>query len=244
MGEVTNISVITTGKAEKKGVVGPQLYADYAVLDGDLTVSLPPNVTAATGIDAMVHAIEAYTSKHQKNVLSDLLAREALRLLAANIRLVCQDGSNREARGRMLLGSLYAGMAFANSPCAGVHALAYPLGSHFKIPHGLPNSLMLPRVVRFNGELQEARDFYRELTPLMFPLESSTKGNSFSVLADSCAQLSRDLNIPTCLSDVGIKNTETELLANEAMKVTRLLQNNMREINLDDAFNLYTSAWK
>lgn len=85
--EVTNISVITTGHAEKKGVVGPQLYADYAVLDGDLTLSLPPSVTAATGIDAMVHAIEAFTSKHLKNVLSDLLAVEALRLLSSNIRL-------------------------------------------------------------------------------------------------------------------------------------------------------------
>ena len=166
--EVTNISVITTGQAEKKGVVGPQLYADYAVLDGDLTLSLPPSVTAATGenkvlattsdqfalcpgIDAMVHAIEAYTSRHLKNVLSDTMAREALKLLSANIRcdiisddnwvtshlshcrLVCKDGADREARGRMLLGSLYAGIAFANSPCAGVHALAYPLGSHFKV---------------------------------------------------------------------------------------------------------------
>jgi len=203
--EVTDISVITTGHAEKKGVVGPQLFADYAVLDGDLTLSLPPAVTAATGVDAMVHAIEAFTSKHKKNVLSDVLAKEALKLLTSNIRQACEDGGDREARGNMLRGSLYAGMAFANSPCAGIHALAYPLGSHFKIPHGLANSLMLPHVVRFNGELQEARDFYRELTPLMFPLESSTKGNSFSVLADSCAQLSRDLNISTCLSDVGIK---------------------------------------
>ena len=84
--EVTNVSVITTGEAQKKGVVGAQLYADYAVLDGDLTLSLPPAITAATGIDAMVHAIEAYTSKHLKNVLSDILALEALKLLSSNIR--------------------------------------------------------------------------------------------------------------------------------------------------------------
>jgi len=240
--EVTNISVITTGQAEKKGVVGPQLYADYAVLDGDMTLTLPPSVTAATGIDAMVHAIEAYTSKHKKNVLSDVLAREALRLLSANIRQVCKDGNDRESRGRMLLGSLYAGMAFANSPCAGVHALAYPLGSHFHIAHGLANSLMLPHILRFTGENEEASKLYKELTPIMFPLLTSTKGDSVSVLADGCSQLAQDLSLPTSLQDVGIKEHDTELLAGEAMKVTRLLQNNMRDICLDDAYQLYNKA--
>jgi alcohol dehydrogenase class IV len=142
--EVTPISIVTTGESSKKGVVMPQLLPDWAVLDGDLTLSVPPHVTAATGIDAMVHAIEAYTCRTKKNPLSDLYAREALRLLGGNIRAVCEDGSNSGARSDMLLGSMYAGMAFANSPVGAVHALAYPIGSLFHVPHGLSNSLMLP----------------------------------------------------------------------------------------------------
>merc|ERR1712156_1174392 len=165
--EVTNISVITTGQAEKKGVGSAQLYADYAVLDGDLTTTIPPKTTAATGIDAMVHAIEAFTSKHKKNVLSDVLAKEALSLLGSNIKRACVDGNDREARMAMLLGSLYAGMAFSNSPCAAVHALAYPIGSHFHVPHGLSNSLMLPHVLRFTGEDPSAQH----------PNQSDTGGN-------------------------------------------------------------------
>jgi len=242
--EVTNISVITTGVAEKKGVVGPQLYADYAVLDGDLTLTVPPKVTAATGIDAMVHAIEAYTSKIKKNVLSDVLAKEALRLLASNIKRVCEDGNDREARGSMLLGSLYAGMAFANAPCAACHALAYPIGSHFHVPHGLSNSLMLPHILRFTGENPTASQLYRDLTPIIFPTLSSVRGDGVSVLADGYAQLASDLAIPTCLEDVGIKEKDIELLATEASKIERLLQNNMREVTLQDAFDLYSKALK
>lgn len=143
--EVTAISIVTTGECEKKGIVSPVLLPDWAVLDGELTTSLPSGVSAATGIDAMVHAIEAYTSKIRKNPLSDLLAMEALRLLGRNIRDVCSETGavNAQARGEMLLGSLYAGMAFANAPVAAVHALAYPIGSLFHVPHGVSNVLML-----------------------------------------------------------------------------------------------------
>lgn len=143
--EVTPISIVTTGKSEKKGIVSPVLLPDWAVLDGLLTASLPRHVTAATGIDAMVHAIEAYTSKVKKNPFSDLLAKEALRLLGGNIREVCssEGASNGHARGEMLLGSMYAGMAFANAPVGAVHALAYPIGSLFHVSHGVSNVLML-----------------------------------------------------------------------------------------------------
>jgi alcohol dehydrogenase len=142
--EVTPISIVTTGDNEKKGVVSSKLLPDWAVLDGNLTLTVPPLISAATGIDAMVHAIEAYTSKIKKNSLSDMFAIQALKLLGSNIRIVCSDGSNSVARGNMLLGSMYAGMAFANSPVGAVHVLAYPIGSHFHVSHGLSNSLMLP----------------------------------------------------------------------------------------------------
>jgi alcohol dehydrogenase class IV len=144
--EVTPISIVTTGASEKKGIVSTQLLPDWAVLDGELTLSLPVPITAATGIDAMVHAIEAYTTRLKKNPLSDILAKEALTLLGSNIRKVCSPVGSQDphARGAMLLGSMYAGMAFANAPVGAVHALAYPIGTHFHIPHGLSNSLMLP----------------------------------------------------------------------------------------------------
>jgi alcohol dehydrogenase class IV len=120
------------------------LLPDVALLDGRMTLTVPPHVTAATGIDAMVHALEAFTSRTRKNGLSDVLALDALRLLSANIRTAFADGGNEEARANMLLGSMYAGMAFANSPVAAVHALAYPIGARFHVAHGLSNSLMLP----------------------------------------------------------------------------------------------------
>ena len=165
--EVTPISIVTTGASEKKGVVAPQLLPDWAILDAELTVGLPAAVTAATGIDAMVHAIEAYTSKHKKNVVSDCLAREALRLLGANIRKACVTPQDRDARSDMLLGSMLAGMAFANAPVAAVHALAYPLGGHFHVPHGLSNALVLPYVLEFN--MPEAEVALRRARPDRLP---------------------------------------------------------------------------
>jgi alcohol dehydrogenase class IV len=164
---VTPIAIVTTPTTEKKGVVAPRLLPDWAILDPELTLGLPAHVTAATGIDAMVHAIEAYTSKHRKNPMSDQLARQALALLSANVRAVCADGSNLEARSQMLLGSMLAGMAFANSPVAAVHALAYPIGAIFHVPHGLSNALVLTQVLRFN--LPEAEGLYAELAPIVDP---------------------------------------------------------------------------
>ena len=141
-----------------------------------------------------------------------------------------------------MLGSLLAGLAFTNSPCAGVHAMAYPLGSHHGVPHGLANSLMLPHVLRFTGEDSQAASLYRQLTPVIFPSLASTRGSSVSVLAEGYQQLASDLKIPTCLADLNIAQSDLELLASEAVKVTRLMQNNMREITREDALSLYTSA--
>ena len=134
-------------------------------------MGFPPHVTAATGIDAMVHAIEAYTSKVKKNPMSDQLARQALALLSANVRRVCKDGSDLEARSQMLLGSMLAGMAFANAPVAAVHALAYPIGAIFHVPHGLSNALVLPHVLRFN--LPAAEALYAELAEIVTKTEAA-----------------------------------------------------------------------
>src|SRR5919206_2810853 len=165
--EVTPIAIVTTPTTEKKGVVSARLLPDWAILDPELTLGLPAHVTAATGIDAMVHAIEAYTSRHKKNPISDQLAKQALALLSANIRTACRNGSDVEARSNMLLGSMLAGMAFANAPVAAVHALAYPIGAIFHVPHGLSNALVLIGVMRFN--LSHAETLYAELAPILDP---------------------------------------------------------------------------
>ncbi|MBV1900452.1 MAG: iron-containing alcohol dehydrogenase, partial [Kordiimonadaceae bacterium] len=156
--EVTNVAILTTGKTEKQGIVANALYADRVLLDASLTLGLPKMITAATGIDAMVHAIEAYTSLPQKNPLSDTLALAALAKLQGAIERVCTDGSDEEARNDMLIGSMLAGQAFSNAPCAAVHALAYPLGGFFHVPHGLANALVVVEVMQYN--LPKAEKYY------------------------------------------------------------------------------------
>lgn len=240
--EVTPISIVTTGAAEKKGVVSRQLLPDWAVLDADLTLGLPAHVTAATGIDAMVHAIEAYTSKIRKNPISDCLAREALALIAANIRTACTNGSDRNARNNMLLGSMLAGMAFANAPVAAVHALAYPLGGHFHIPHGHCNALVLPHVLEFN--CAAADDAYAELAPIVFPaLADRPREKRAAGLVAGFARLGEELGLETRLSNLGITRRDLPKLAEDAMKQTRLLVNNPRPVTFEAALTIYEAAY-
>lgn len=241
--EVTPVAILTTGAAEKKGVVSPVLLPDLALLDAELTLGLPPQVTAATGIDAMVHAIEAYSSASpNNNPLSRSLAREALRLLGASIRTAVFDGRDRQARGAMLIGAMLAGQAFANSPVAAVHALAYPVGSHYHVPHGLSNALVLPHVLRFN--LEAASGAYGEIAACAFPdlaaLPAPARGEAF---IERLAALTAELGLPVRLRDVGIGANALAMLAAEAMKQTRLLVNNPREMTEAAALEIYRAAW-
>jgi alcohol dehydrogenase class IV len=235
--EVTPIAIVTTGEAEKKGVVSPILLPDLAILDPDLTLGLPAAVTAATGVDAMVHAIEAFTSASaNNNPVSRCLAREALALLGRHIERAVSHGSDQEARGAMLLGSMLAGQAFANSPVAAVHALAYPVGGIFHVPHGLSNALVLPHVLAFNAPA--AARAYAELAPIIFP--DLAPGIS---LADAFRALSLRLGLPQRLRDVGIPRDAIPRLGEDAMKQTRLLVNNPRPLALADALAIYEAAW-
>lgn len=239
--EVTPISIVTTPTSEKKGVVSPKLLPDWAVLDAELTLGLPAAVTAATGIDAMVHAIEAYTSRHRKNVMSDQFARQALSLLAANIRTACHHGGNIEARAQMLLGSMLAGMAFANAPVAAVHALAYPIGALFHVPHGLSNALVLMGVMRFN--LSHAEPLYAELAPLLDPAAAGLPpAEAAARFVASLAAICRDCGVPASLAAVGVAEADLDRLATDAMKQTRLLVNNPREVTYADAHAIYAQA--
>jgi alcohol dehydrogenase class IV len=239
--EVTNISIITTGETTKMGVVSRQLYADFVLLDAALTVGLPAVHTAATGIDAMVHAIEAYTSKSRKNPLSDALAREALRLLSANLLAACKDGSNREAREKMLLGAMLAGQAFANSPVAAVHALAYPLGGHYHLPHGLTNALMLGPVLRYNAKV--AAPLYAELADVVSAPGAGDAEARSGHFVDYMQKLMDESGAPRRLRDVGVTDNSLAMLAHDAMKQTRLLVNNPVEVAEENALELYREAF-
>lgn len=241
--EVTPISILTTGTAEKKGISTPLILPDIALLDCDLTLGLPPAVTAATGVDAMVHAIEAYTSKNaNNNPISRMLALQALDLLGANIREAVFNGSNQEARANMLLGSMLAGQAFANSPVAAVHALAYPVGSLFKVPHGLSNALVLSEVMRFNAAKCSVQ--YAELAPHIFPEINMDRDSQAiaSDLIDRLAALNVELGLATGLRSVGISEKDIAKLASDAMNQDRLLVNNPREMSEEDARNIYQAS--
>ncbi|NWL81157.1 alcohol dehydrogenase [Pseudomonas taiwanensis] len=235
--EVTAVSVVTTGAGEKNVVISPLLLPDLAVLDAELTLGLPAAVTAATGIDAMVHAIESYTSRHLKNPISDCLAREALRLLATNVHEACRNGANLEARENMLLGACLAGMAFANAPVAAVHALAYPLGARFHIPHGLSNSLVLEPVIRFN--LGAAAPLYAELADIVLPGLGGDTSAKANALADYLGGLAGELSLPTRLRELGIGQADIDDLTRDATRQTRLLGNNPRELGIDDIRAIY-----
>ncbi|WP_299080797.1 iron-containing alcohol dehydrogenase [uncultured Paraglaciecola sp.] len=242
--EVTPISIVTTGESIKMGIVSPVLLPDIALLDATLTLNLPAHITAATGIDAMVHAIEAYTSRIKKNIYSDMLAIQALKLMSNSIQTAVHQGQDLDARSNMMLGATLAGQAFANAPVAGVHALAYPLGGQYHIPHGLSNSLVLPHVLRFN--IPAAASLYAELADIIIPETCShldldeTKAEAFVQYLE---YLIDDLGLPNTLASVDIKESGLVALAKDALKQQRLLINNPRPMDEADILAIYQAAY-
>ena len=241
--EATMVSIITTGRTTKAGAVSRVLLADKIILDPLLTLGLPSSITAATGVDAMVHAIEAFTSKRLKNPISNMLALEALKLMSKNIEMAVTDGQNINARSAMLIGAMKAGQAFANAPVAAVHALAYPLGGNYHIPHGLTNSLVLPHVMRFN--MDDASKLYSELAHVvLFDQEvPQDEKQASEMLVSYFENLPKRLGLQTTLREMNIPFEDLPRLAEEAMLQQRLLINNPRELNLENALEIYKQAY-
>jgi alcohol dehydrogenase len=246
--EATNVAIITTGEFTKAGIVSERLFADAIFLDPLLTLGLPPQVTAATGIDAMVHAIEAFTSNRLKNPISDMLALKALALMSSSIRSAVHNGADVAARSDMLLGAMMAGQAFANAPVGAVHALAYPLGGIHHIPHGLSNSLVLPHVLRFNAI--NANHLYSDiLSVISFEngLDSKRRtvldANAAHKLSDYFLLLASELGLQTKLREFDIGLSDLPQLAKNAMFQERLLINNPRELSYDQALVIYQQAY-
>ncbi|MHA3892816.1 iron-containing alcohol dehydrogenase [Acinetobacter sp. GXMZU3951] len=239
--EVTPISIVTTGETTKMGIVSPVLYADIAILDATFTQNLPIHITAATGIDAMVHAIEAYTSKIKKNPYADMLAKQALRLLNQNLKLVLEDGSNLQARQAMLTGSMFAGQAFANAPVGAVHALAYPLGGHFHISHGHSNALVLTEVLKFNAP--QAKHLYAELMTWIDPYSTGCTDGLCDLFIDHMQNHLDRSGLCLKLNQLNVPAHSLTQLAQDAMLQTRLLQNNPRHLHLEDAEQIYQAIY-
>ena len=239
--EVTPISIVTTGETTKTGIVAPILFADIAILDATFTQNLPAQITAATGIDAMVHAIEAYTSKHKKNPYSDMLAKQALRLLNANLQRVLQNGHDLDARQNMLVGSMLAGQAFANAPVAAVHALAYPLGGHFHLSHGHSNALVLTEVLKFNAPV--AKQLYAELMTWLDPRSKGCHDGLTDLFIDHFNNHLMQSGLTLKLNQLNVPEHMLQVMAEDAMQQSRLLQNNPRELKVEDAFQIYQAIY-
>jgi alcohol dehydrogenase class IV len=241
--EVTSVAILSD-EAEhlKKGVVSRYLFPSLALLDPVLTLGLPPAVTSFTGMDAMIHAMEAFTSVNASS-FTDLLAFRAIELTSGNLLTAYAHGEDLDARSKMMEGSLLAGMAFANAGVTAVHAFAYPIGGEFHhICHGLSNSIMLPHVFRFNmlGNLPK---FARISQAMGLPTDGMTNRQAVEEILKFIQELMRDLNIPTRLRDLQVPEAAIPGMAEGVLKVTRLLANNPRKVSREDAERIYREAW-
>jgi alcohol dehydrogenase class IV len=240
--EVTNIAVFGDPEKELKlGMVSAYLLARLALVDPALTYGCPPGVTAASGIDSLVHAIECYTSI-KANSFSDALALQAMRLIAGSLRAAVSNGSDKEARNQMAEGALLAGIAFGNAGVAAVHALAYPLGARFHVSHGVANGLLLSYVMECNlpanfPKYAVIARMLGEKTEGLSPQEAAERG------LKAVRAMATDIGIPSHLRDLGVSEEALEGMAVATMDVTRLLANNPKELTLDDVRRIWRNAW-
>ena len=238
--EATPNSIILVPEDELKvGIVSPLLMPDIVILDPLLTLTLPAGVTASTGMDALTHAIECYCSK-KRTPFSDLFGLEAIRLIAGSLRRAFDNGRDVEARADMLLGAYYGGACIATSSTTAVHALAYPLGGKYRVPHGLSNAMLLPTVMEFNIEGSETRfaAMARAMGLDVAGLSERAAGERFIA---ALHQLNADLGIKSDLKAVGVTEADLDGLVDGAAKVTRLLDNNPRPMTRADMRAIYQS---
>ena len=236
-----NAILVDDADGQKKGIISPFLLPDVVYVDPLLTMSVPPDITAATGLDALTHCLEAYTNKFAQPFI-DLYAFEGMRLIAANLVKAVRHGADEEARSQVAMGSLLGGFCLGPVNTAAVHALSYPLGSSFHLPHGLSNALLLPYVMEFN--LSAAPGRYAGVAQALGctcekdEIATARKG------VEKIRSLIRECGLPATLKEVGVPYAAIETMAADAMKITRLLKNNPRPVTLQDAINIYKSAYE
>lgn len=225
---------------QKKGIISPYLVPDVVLVDPMLTISVPAAITAATGLDALTHCLEAYTNKFAQPFI-DMYAFEGMRLIAANIVQAVTDGNDTIAREQVAMGSLLGGFCLGPVNTAGVHALSYPLGSTFHLAHGLSNALLLPYVMKFNIPAAPAKYAKVALAlgvePQATDLQTAEKGvEKIKMLIKACG-------VPARLRDVGIPESAIGKMAEDTLKITRLLKNNPRPVTYQDAVDIYKDAY-
>ena len=224
----------------KKGIVSPYLIADAAYVDPKLTWTVPAKVTADTGMDALTHCIEAYTNKFAHPSV-DIYALQGIRLIAANLERAVRNGKDVEAREALAFGSLYGGLCLGPVNTAAVHALSYPLGGEFHIPHGLSNAILLPSVMKFNTPANPKR--YAEVAVAMGCQPGANDEETAQRGVDFIYQLAASVGIPDKLTALGIPQSAVPGMAKAAMEVQRLLKNNPREVTEQDARDIYNSLY-
>jgi len=235
-----NAILVDDSDGQKKGIISSYLVPDVVIVDPLLTISVPPSITAATGIDALTHCLEAYTNKFTHPMI-DLYAYEGMKLIAANIVQAVQNGSDEEARTAVALGSMYGGICLGPVNTAAVHALSYPLGSMFHLPHGLSNALLLPYVMEFN--LAASLHRYADVSVALGCEKQKDDLTTARIGVEKVKELIQQCGLPLRLRDAGVNEDAIPTMAKDAMKVQRLLKNNPREVTLEDAINIYKEAF-
>ncbi len=234
--EATPNAIIKNGEENiKQGVIGPALIPDVVILDPGLTLSLPPKITAETGIDAFTHAIECFIC-NKANLMSNLYALEGIRLISKYLPAAVKDGDDKKARFYTALGSFYGGVAIANSGTGAVHALAYPLGGKYGVPHGLSNAILLADVMEFNSTATP--DKFVKIAEMMdINKDKLTREQIVAMVIDKIKNLTKEVGISS--EGLNMSKDDIEYLAESAMTVKRLLNNNPRTVELNDVKKIY-----
>jgi alcohol dehydrogenase class IV len=235
-----NVILLDEAAELKKGVISPHLVPDAAFIDPLLTISVPPDVTASTGLDALTHCIEAFANKFA-HPITDQYALRGIELISKNLLPAVHDGKNTEARGAVALGSFYGGLCLGPVNTAAVHALSYPLGGKFKIAHGISNAILLPEVLRFN--LSAAPERYADIAAAMGMKRNGDARGTAQAGIECVAKLSRDCGAPQKLSELRIPREAIPAMAKSAMQVQRLLKNNLRTVTEGDAIEIYEAIF-
>jgi alcohol dehydrogenase class IV len=238
--EATKYAIFTV-KNMKQGVIDPKIYADIAIVDPSLTVSMPPRITASTGMDALCHALECYTAL-SATPISDFIAEKGLALISRSLRKAVFNGQDYEARSDMALGSFYGGLCLTNASVTAVHALSFPLGADYHIPHGMANAIMLPYVIRYNCLANMER--FRQIAILMGEKveQLSLREGAFKA-ADAVETLMKDIGLPLKLRDLDISRQAIPSMAERALTVQRLLTMNPRFMGLHEITEIYEEAF-